>query len=160
MNNIKSTRTPLLSGFLYLFNLKAKGFSRLVNYEIEHNSSKGLGPVDYNLSPNAQTWKLTLERAKLLRKKLLCSFLWMLLFTVLSLAIISLIKRSFPANLNANTLLGILSLICYSVGTIGKLGWKGQSFKGDTIYERLDNVFLWILYGLGTFFGTSAFIVS
>jgi len=55
-----------------------------------------------------------------------------------------------------NLLLAVVSIFCFASATLGRLGWKGQSIKGDTSVERLDQAIFWLLYWLGTFFGVLA----
>ncbi len=52
----------------------------------------------------------------------------------------------------------MLSIVSFSIATLGRLGWSGQSFKGDTVFEQLNNRVLWLLYGLGTALGVGALI--
>lgn len=55
-----------------------------------------------------------------------------------------------------NQLFVILSILSFSWATLGRLGWEGQSFKGDTVFEDLDELIFKSLYWLGTFFGVLA----
>jgi hypothetical protein len=50
----------------------------------------------------------------------------------------------------------VFSLFFFAWATLGRLGWAGQSYKGDTVVERFDQVLFWGSYWLGTFFGTLA----
>lgn len=54
--------------------------------------------------------------------------------------------------------LSIASLCLFAYATLGRLGWVGQSWKGDTVVERLDQLLFWAFYWLGTFCGVLAII--
>ena len=41
----------------------------------------------------------------------------------------------------------------FSWATLGRLGWAGQSCKGDTVFEDLDELIFRGLYWLGALFG-------
>jgi hypothetical protein len=54
--------------------------------------------------------------------------------------------------------LGGSSLFIFAWATLGRLGWPGQSFGGNTVVERLDHCIFKTLYWLGTFLGILALI--
>ncbi|MBI4199497.1 MAG: hypothetical protein HY535_03375 [Chloroflexi bacterium] len=56
--------------------------------------------------------------------------------------------------------LAAASVFLFAWATLGRLGWAGQSFKGDTIVERLDQVLFWSSYWLGTFSGVLAVLAA
>lgn len=102
----------------------------------------------------------TLSRMLLLRKKLIYSFLWVvgglfagLIFTN-GVSIVKICVLKLP------NILGIISIIFFSIGTLARLGWEGQSWKGDTVFEQLDSRLFWLFYFLGVAFGTSSFLSS
>jgi len=43
----------------------------------------------------------------------------------------------------------IASVSLFAWATLGRLGWAGQSWQGDTVVERLDQVLFWASYWLG-----------
>ena len=101
----------------------------------------------------------TLCRGKLLRRKSFKSLFWILLAigAATSCAIlfekicISMLFQFFKKNIHP-----ILSILFFSFGTLGRIGWMGQSIGGHTVYEKVDNIILWVSYFLGTFFGVIA----
>ncbi len=103
--------------------------------------------------------KRTLSRCKLLRKKIIVSLSWILS----SVAIVAILTcLFFPTKLKGlrvSSILGIVSLICFSLGTLGRLGWEGLSWNGDTVFEQLDHRLFWILYFLGIAMGSLAFVL-
>lgn len=48
------------------------------------------------------------------------------------------------------------SLFCFASATLGRLGWGGQTFKGDTSVERLDQRIFHVLYWIAMCWGTLA----
>lgn len=52
----------------------------------------------------------------------------------------------------------LLSVSLFAWATLGRLGRAGQSWKSDTVVERLDQVLFWSSYWLGTFFGVLAVV--
>lgn len=53
-------------------------------------------------------------------------------------------------------LLVVASLFLFASATLGRLGWAGQSIKGDTSVERLDQAIFQTLYWLAMLLGTAA----
>lgn len=99
-------------------------------------------------------------------KKLLFSFLWIFLGLFFSLLIRLLIFEKVQnaihvlfASLSMNNYLGIASITLFSVATLGRLGWKGQTWDGESPVEKLDRCIFWIFYLLGTIFGSLAFLL-
>ncbi len=101
--------------------------------------------------------KGALESRDLLCRKLWISFLWILSAIILGMTILFL-KQGIYAGFNEG--IGVLSLFCFSWATLGRLGWGGQTCAGDTVFERLDSDFFWILYFLGTLFGSISIAVG
>jgi hypothetical protein len=54
------------------------------------------------------------------------------------------------------TIAGLASIICFSSATLGRLSY--ETWSGDSLLERFDEVILWGLYGLGTALGVAAAI--
>ena len=54
--------------------------------------------------------------------------------------------------------LGASSIFSFAWATLARLGWPGQSWKGDTVVERLDDRIFKFLYWLGTFLGILALV--
>jgi hypothetical protein len=103
----------------------------------------------------------TIRGAKLLRKRLITSLLWILsacciAFFVMLLRIKSFCIGSLPTH---SSILAFFSIISFSWATLGRLGWEGQTMAGDTVFEQLDYFIFWCLYWLGTLFGTLAFLI-
>lgn len=98
----------------------------------------------------------TLHRRDLLKKKLFLSFRW--IFTAI-VAVLILISLTHQINLNFGKLTAILSVFCFSWATLARLGWKGQSYGGDSVFEQLDENILWVLYFGGTFFATISLLI-
>ena len=95
----------------------------------------------------------TMHRLKLLRQKTLLSGAFVLAASIIGFLFVLVFGRVlFPMP----NVLAVISIICFSWGTLGRLGWEGQSYGGQTIFEELDRFIFWSLYGAGTFFGTLA----
>jgi len=54
--------------------------------------------------------------------------------------------------------LAVGSLFCFAVATLGRLGWGGQSWGGNTSVERLDHRVFHVLYWIGMCWGTLALL--
>ena len=52
------------------------------------------------------------------------------------------------------------SILAFAWATLGRLGWKDGSIKGETIFEELDHTIFWVLYWIGTFLGVAALASS
>lgn len=91
-------------------------------------------------------------RAALLRGVLVKSFLSMASACALAY-FVSVNKIGLQASV---TLLSISSAFCFAWATLGRLGWFGQSNKGDTSMERVDQLLFHALYWLGMYFAVAA----
>lgn len=100
----------------------------------------------------------TIERAKLLRKRMCFSLLIIGSACIFAFIIKAIFSDSFERTHHLTKVLGLISIISFSVATLARLGWTGQSYAGDTVIEQLDDRIFKILYWLGSFFGTLAFI--
>jgi len=147
--------------FVALFNLKGKLVQRLADLEVREDARKarpramsGTNSED----PQTRSLALTVERGRLLRRKILLSFAWIVGASLIPF-VIALAGGSFSlTQFRTQAGLGVGSVVAFSVATLGRLGWAGQSYKGDTAFERLDNRILWVLYGLGAALGVAAFL--
>jgi hypothetical protein len=94
------------------------------------------------------------ERIQTFRSGVWSSFLFLI-----SGVVIALILRSFwNASPSAKVLLGISSVFVFAWSTLARLGRNATSFGGNTVIERIDVRFLWILYWIGTVLGTLALV--
>nr|WP_286948000.1 hypothetical protein [Pseudomonas sp. UBA6718] len=96
----------------------------------------------------------TARRCVSLRNKTLLSLAWVL--SAIALAYLMLFQHFEISSLTRQHGFAVASLIAFSWATLGRLGWSDQSFKGTTIFERLDVFLFWLLYWLGTCFGVVA----
>jgi len=92
------------------------------------------------------------RRLRLLRRNLVLSFAF--IASAIATAAGSRAFAVVPESLDP--LLGGGSVFLFAWATLGRLGWFGQSWKGDTVVERLDARIFWLLYWLGTFLGSLA----
>jgi len=91
-------------------------------------------------------------RLALLRKRLALSFVAMA-----SAALIGYFLRSIlTVPLPSRTLFAIGSLLAFATATLGRLGWEGQSIKGNSSVERIDQRIFHLLYWIGMCSGTLA----
>ncbi len=93
---------------------------------------------------------VTAKRLSLLRRQLLTSLAWLGSSVLLAWGV-GLFWR--PTN-TGSKLLAILSVFVFAWATLGRLGWAGQSIKGNTAPERLDLRLFWFLYWVGMFMAT------
>ena len=133
-----------------------------VDFQKELSSNKGLASSqDLQKDKFRQDLRQTaIERAKFLRKRLVSSLLWILSACCIAFLIMSLLSVGVCAYsaLTWSNIFAIFSIISFSWATLGRLGWEGQSWKGDTVFEQLDYSIFWILYWLGTLFGILVFL--
>lgn len=110
-------------------------------------------------SPTVQTdhrWRAessALERMSLLRRALVRSF------ALMSTAVVGATALRFGGSAWTAAevrLLTAISIFCFAWATLGRLGWAGQSWDGDSVVERLDSRIFMTLYWIGTFLGTLA----
>lgn len=94
-------------------------------------------------------------RARLLRKKLMTSILW--IFLGIFIAIV-MAMFGWDKSVSFQQWLGILSICIFSFATLARLGWEGQSYAGYTVIEQLDKRIFWFLYLSGTILGCLALI--
>lgn len=97
----------------------------------------------------------TLRRRQILRKTLFFSFLWILFAA--AIAIVIALRNSVHL---WNKFGGVISIFCFSWATLGRLGWQGQTIKGETVFEKLDIALFWLLYFLGALFGVLSIITA
>ena len=95
---------------------------------------------------------LTKDRLKLLRSKLAISFLSMA-SACCTAVITSEIGLGIPTSVSV---LAISSTFCFAWATLGRLGWAGQSFSGNTSVEILDRKLFHILYWVGMYLAVVA----
>jgi hypothetical protein len=55
---------------------------------------------------------------------------------------------------NSTPWLALASVCIFAWATLARLGWRGQSIKGDTAIERIDDVWFRMLYWVGTALAT------
>ena len=99
--------------------------------------------------------KGTLERRIMLCRTLSLSFLWILLATVI--AVVFALRNSVYIG---DKFGGVISIFSFSWATLGRLGWQGQTIKGETVFEKLDLALFWFLYFMGTLLGVLSIITA
>jgi hypothetical protein len=67
-------------------------------------------------------------------------------------------RSSMIAPMLPRPVLAIGSVFCFATATLGRLGWGGQSYKGDTSAEHLDQRIFRVLYWIGMCWGTLAIL--
>ncbi len=95
------------------------------------------------------------ERLRVLRRNVLWSFV--ILASAVTLSVLSS-YLVVPLSASHRAWLGAGSIFSFAWATLARLGWPGQSWKGDTVVERLDARIFKFLYWLGTIFGIRALL--
>jgi hypothetical protein len=95
------------------------------------------------------------RRLDVLRRNIFWSFIILASAVALSLLFSYLMPTLSPS---WRAWLGALSIFSFAWATLARLGWPGQSWKGDTVVERLDERIFKFLYWLGTFLGILALV--
>ena len=146
----------MMRGVLALF-WKSANVQPLVDadhaLELSRNSQLREAPSDSQERRRREYAATLAERLRLLRRNVLQSFMILISAAVLSLLFSNLASSPSPSG---RAWLGALSIFCFAWATLARLGWSGQSYKGDTVVERLDERIFKSLYWLGTFLGTLA----
>lgn len=88
-----------------------------------------------------------------LRRKTFISLAW-----VLSAVIIAGYLFVPIQSITQQQVFAILSIISFSWGTLGRLGWNERSYGGSTIFEELDAAIFWALYWIGAFSGIGTLV--
>jgi hypothetical protein len=95
------------------------------------------------------------KRLDVLRRNIFWSLIILASAVALSLLFSNLLPTLSPS---WRAWLGALSIFSFAWATLARLGWPGQSWKGDTVVERLDERIFKFLYWLGTFLGILALV--
>jgi hypothetical protein len=95
------------------------------------------------------------KRLDVLRRNIFWSFIILASAVALSLLFSYLMPTLSPS---WRAWLGASSIFSFAWATLARLGWPGQSWKGDTVVERLDERIFKFLYWLGTFLGILALV--
>jgi hypothetical protein len=123
--------------------------------ELSRNSQLRASPREAQEKRRGEYRGVLMSRLRLLRSRLLTSFVAMA-SAVVAGATYASVTESLSEG--AHAALAIASLFCFAWATLGRLGWAGQSWKGDTVVERLDSYIFWVLYWIGTAVGTLAIL--
>jgi len=126
--------------------------------QADHAVSLSRKPSLHDSSPDKQLEQLnttresTVTRLKLLRGVLIKSFA-----SMASAVIVGVVFREFYGGpMLPRPVFAVGSLFLFASATLGRLGWAGQSYKGDTSVERLDQRIFHVLYWIGMLWGTLA----
>lgn len=158
--NSKSTSECLLMvvGILRVFRITRR-VQRLVDadYNLEMSRNKELR--ESSSSSQAEwrdrTEKNVEERLNILRRNTTRSFVFLASAVAVIVFSSLLVSGAAPS---PQVWLGIASIFFFAWATLARLGWSGASWSGDTVVERLDSRFFWLLYWLGTSIGTAALV--
>ena len=98
------------------------------------------------------TRNLTIQRLTRLRSVLISSFA-----SMASAVVVGVASREFYSGpMLSRSVFAVGSLFLFASATLGRLSWGGQSWKGDTPVERLDQRIFHVLYWIGMLWGTLA----
>lgn len=100
----------------------------------------------------------TEQRQTYLRRKTVTSLVWVL-FAVLA-AMWIVYPYLTPTSATRQQMFGVASVVSFSWGTLGRLGWNEKSTRGATLFEELDNFMFWLLYWVGTVCGVAAVVTT
>jgi len=128
--------------------------------ELASNEQLACSSPENKLKCRQEITHRTSQRLNLLRRRLGFSFILIISAIMVGVFCISLRNNNILTNiLVPNYLFAVLSLVCFSWATLGRLGWEGQSWKGDTVFEDLDELIFKLLYWFGAFFGLLAIVL-
>lgn len=134
----------------------ASGVSKLAGadheVELQRNTQLREAKLEVQSEHHANSHARVIQRLSILRGALLKSFASM----ASAVALAFVLHATGAVIPTPVSVLGISSVFCFAWATLGRLGWGGQSYKGDTAVERLDQHLFHLLYWLGMYFGTAA----
>lgn len=113
-------------------------------------------PVNELSQRESECHTTTKIRRGYLREKTIVSLVWVV--SAIAIACIALYPRFEITTITTQQMFSIASVTAFSWGTLGRLGWTEKSYKGSTIYERLDTFLFWVLYWVGTLCGVLAVV--
>jgi hypothetical protein len=95
------------------------------------------------------------KRIQLLRRNLALSFVQMGSAAIVAAIFSNLLFSPSPV---IRAWLGAASVFCFGWATLARIGWAGQSWRGDTVIERLDERIFKLLYWVATLLGALALL--
>jgi hypothetical protein len=138
--------------------LTGRGFLNLANmdhaHELDSNQQLRASTTERQEKHRHDAQLSVANDISMLRRHILVSTLW--LATAVFVAIGT---ESIAKGIADSKYIGVWSVLAFGVATLGRLGWSGQSFSGDSTVERLDRGIFWLLYWLGTLTATWAVIL-
>lgn len=131
-----------------------------VDFQKELATNRGLAsaPDEKKHLFRAELLNSTIDSAKLLRKRICISLIWVASACMLPIIVFAVSNKFQSSLLKAPSLLAISSVVVFAWATLGRLGWEGQTSVGDTVFEQLDKNLFWLQYWLGTILATLAFL--
>lgn len=131
-----------------------------VDYKKELTTNRQLASASNETKQlfRAKLLNSSIDRAKLLRKRLCISLIWVASACTIPIAVFAISKSCQPSILKAPIILAISSVVVFAWATLGRLGWEGQTSVGDTVFEQLDKNLFWLRYWLGTGLATLSFL--
>jgi hypothetical protein len=126
------------------------------DHALELSGNVQLAPAPSELQEQRrQKYRAVLEqRRSLLRRNVFRTFF--ILASAVGVSLLFSLILGVPPSFRP--WLGVSSLFCFAWSTLARLAWSGQSYRGDTVFERLDELIFKFLYWLGTFLGTLALV--
>ncbi len=123
--------------------------------ELSRNTQLAASPIERQEQSRLKRAETVNTRLCLLRRNIGRSFLILISAVALALMFVGLVSA---ASASSRVWLGASSMFCFAWATLARLGWSGQSFKGDTVVERLDERIFKSLYWIAIFLGTLALV--
>jgi hypothetical protein len=146
---VVSVGIPALFGSRAAINTLAAADHEL---ELQRNTQLRQAASEKQAEHRAHSGTLVLKRLSLLRGIMVKSFA-----SMASAAALAYVLKATGAVIPTSTsVLAISSAFCFAWATLGRLGWGGQSHKGDTAVERVDQYLFHLLYWLGMYLATAA----
>ena len=148
-------KTPLTQSFLALVGVERSAVSAAqADFEQSLTKNKQLQEAssERRQEQRADALAKLKKRVTLLRRALGVSFLSMASAVMVGFMVWYL-KLGIPT---PAPFLAIASAFFFAWATLGRLGWGGQSWKGETSIEQLDQTLFHLLYWLGMYFATVA----
>ena len=119
---------------------------------LSRNVSLQQSPPEKQLEQLDATRQATVDRLVRLRGALLKSFALM----ASAIAVGFAFRAFYTGPMLPRGVFAVGSLFCFASATLGRLGWGGETWKGDTSVERLDQRIFHVLYWIAMCWGTLA----
>lgn len=125
-----------------------------LDLELSRNEQLRAAGPDRQQQHRQETRHVVVDRLRFLRVRMRKAMVFVA--SAVSVAIVVAWLLPTPRSPVLTAALVANSVFLFAWATLGRLGWAGQSWNGDTVVERLDQALFWGSYWFGTLCGVLA----